>query len=94
MTETPNRPLPCLTHIGLVLEQVRRQADIEHAALANKTGVDIEYVTGVLLGSRFPSRRFILRYARACRADIQVLVRVWEDEHERRLPKVGDRADG
>lgn len=94
MTETPDRPLPRLTHIGLVLEQVRRQADIDHAALAQKTGADIEYVTGVLLGIRFPSRHFVLRYARTCRAETQVLLGVWEDEHERRLPTVGDRVGG
>ncbi|MGW8066396.1 helix-turn-helix domain-containing protein [Streptomyces ziwulingensis] len=90
MSETPDCPSPRPTHIGLVLEQVRRHADIEPAALAYRTGVDIEYVTGVLLGTRFPSRRFILRYARACCADTQVLLRVWEDEHERRLSSVGD----
>ncbi|TXJ76429.1 XRE family transcriptional regulator [Streptomyces lavendulae] len=83
MSETRNRPLTGPTHIGVVLERVRQQAGLQHEILAHRTGVGAEYLAGVLSGAAFPPRRFILRYARTCGADPQVLLRVWEDEHER-----------
>lgn len=83
MPDTHDRPPPRLMHIGVVLEQVRRQAELDHAPLAQSAGVTLDHLTGVLTGTRFPSRRFILRYARTCGADLQVLLRVWEDERQR-----------
>ncbi|MEW2270139.1 helix-turn-helix domain-containing protein [Streptomyces griseofuscus] len=83
MSDTRNRPLTGPTHIGVVLERVRRQAGIQHEILAHRTGVGVDYLARVLGGAHFPPRRFILLYARTCGADPQVLLRVWEDEHER-----------
>lgn len=71
-------------HIGHVMERVRRQADLSPEALARKTGTGLDDITGVLTGRRFPTRRFTIVYARACGADPQVLLMVWEDEHDRR----------
>ncbi|WKE73010.1 helix-turn-helix transcriptional regulator [Streptomyces sp. WP-1] len=83
MSDTRNRPLTGPTHIGVVLERVRRQAGVQHEILAHRTGVGADYLARVLGGACFPPRRFILLYARTCGADPQVLLRVWEDEHER-----------
>ncbi|RZU36449.1 helix-turn-helix protein [Streptomyces sp. BK022] len=71
-------------HIGHVIERVRRQARVSPEALARKTGAALDHLTDVLAGQRFPSRRFIVTCARACGADPQVLLMVWEDEHDRR----------
>ncbi|MFD7885985.1 helix-turn-helix domain-containing protein [Streptomyces bauhiniae] len=71
-------------HIGHVIERVRRQARVSPEALARQTGAGLDHVADVLAGQRFPSRRFIITCARACGADPQVLLMVWEDEHDRR----------
>ncbi|WP_051720559.1 helix-turn-helix domain-containing protein [Streptomyces sp. NRRL F-2799] len=71
-------------HIGHVIERVRRRARVSPEALARKTGAGLDHVADVLAGQRFPSRRFIVTCARACGADPQVLLMVWEDEHDRR----------
>lgn len=71
-------------HIGHVIERVRRQARVSPEALARRTGAALDHVADVLAGQRFPSRRFIITCARACGADPQVLLMVWEDEHDRR----------
>lgn len=70
-------------HIGHVIERVRRQAGVSPEALAHKTGAGLGHIADVLAGRRFPSRRFIISCARACGADPQVLLMVWEDEHDR-----------
>ncbi|MER6465757.1 helix-turn-helix transcriptional regulator [Streptomyces sp. NPDC001228] len=87
-------PSPHVTHIGLVLERVRQQAGIEPTALADVMGVDDAYMASVLKGISFPPRRFILRYARSCGADARVLMKIWEDERERRLPSTDNPHDG
>ncbi|MFD8912403.1 helix-turn-helix domain-containing protein [Streptomyces sp. NPDC059575] len=66
------------------MERVRRQADLSPETLARKTGTGLDHITGVLSGHHFPSRRFTVTYARACGADPQVLLMVWENEHDRR----------
>ncbi|MGA5323295.1 helix-turn-helix domain-containing protein [Streptomyces seoulensis] len=70
-------------HIGHVIERVRRQARVSPEALAHKTGAGLGDIADVLAGRRFPSRRFIISCARACGADPQVLLMVWEDEQDR-----------
>ncbi|MFF0383244.1 helix-turn-helix domain-containing protein [Streptomyces sp. NPDC004286] len=71
-------------HIGHVMERVRRQAHLSPETLARKMGAGVDHVADILAGQRFPSRRFTVVYARACGADPQVLLMVWEDEHDRR----------
>jgi transcriptional regulator with XRE-family HTH domain len=71
-------------HIGHILEQVRRRAHVSLETLAYKTGADPQHIAGFLSGRSFPSRRFTLRYARACGVDRQVLLMIWEDENARR----------
>lgn len=70
-------------HIGLVLDRIRLQAHLTPEELAQETGVDLAYVTDVLSGNTFPSRRFTLRYALVSGVDPQLLLRVWDDEETR-----------
>ncbi|AKN73657.1 hypothetical protein QR97_31345 [Streptomyces sp. PBH53] len=72
------------THIGHILEQVRQRAHVSLETLAYRTGTDLHHIASFLSGRCFPSRRFTLRYARACGADRQVLMMIWEDENARR----------
>lgn len=76
------------------MTSVWRQTHIPLSALARKTGSDVHHIAEVLAGNRFPSRRFTDRYARACGADPCMLLRIWEDENERRRHSVhpGDDA--
>ncbi|MER7932983.1 MULTISPECIES: helix-turn-helix transcriptional regulator [unclassified Streptomyces] len=94
MPDIRTGPRPLFTHIGLILERVRQQAGIEPAALAVGMGVDDAYMASVLKGISFPPRRFILRYARSCGADARILVKIWEDERERRLPSADNPHGG
>ncbi|MEW2133169.1 helix-turn-helix transcriptional regulator [Streptomyces sp. NPDC005435] len=81
-------------HIGHVMERVRRQAELSPEALARKTRTGLDHLTGVLAGHRFPTRRFTVTYARACGADPQVLLLVWENENDRRSAPAHAMASG
>ncbi|MFJ6570141.1 hypothetical protein ACIQNU_22240 [Streptomyces sp. NPDC091292] len=70
--------------IGLVMAQVWRMAAITPDFLVRETGTDLEHITEILSGRHFPSRRFTASYARACGADPLVLLKVWDDENDRR----------
>ncbi|MGW1988032.1 helix-turn-helix domain-containing protein [Streptomyces collinus] len=76
-------------HIGHILEQIRRHAHVSLETLACKTGTDLHHLTDFLSGRCFPSRRFTLRYARACGADRRVLLMIWEQENARRQTTTG-----
>jgi hypothetical protein len=94
MSEATHHPLAAVTHIGLILEQIRRQAGMAPETLAHRTGTDLAHIVGVLSGDRFPSRLFTVRYAQACGADHQILLKVWEDERERLDPNTRDGGQG
>ncbi|WP_018546121.1 helix-turn-helix domain-containing protein [Streptomyces sp. LaPpAH-108] len=66
------------------MDRVRRQAALTPEVLARKTGTALDHLAGILSGHHFPTRRFTLTYAKACGADPQVLLLVWENEHDRR----------
>ncbi len=72
------------THIGLVMESIRQQSRLSLSFLARRTGSTPNHLIGVLTGKCFPSRRLTDLYARACGADPLVMLRVWDDECERR----------
>ncbi|MFI6208069.1 helix-turn-helix domain-containing protein [Streptomyces sp. NPDC051041] len=92
-SQPQHRPSPAPTHIGLVMASVWQRSRLPLDAVARRTGSDVRHITAVLAGERFPSRRFTDRYARVCGADPLVLLRIWEDEHERRRRSGGGRQE-
>ncbi|MBP5935475.1 helix-turn-helix domain-containing protein [Streptomyces acidiscabies] len=80
-------------HIGLVLEQICRQARLTPRTLAHKTGTAPGYVIEVLAGRNFPTRNFTVRCAQACGADTQVLIKIWDDERARATPRAHTSTD-
>ncbi|MEV0473010.1 hypothetical protein [Streptomyces prunicolor] len=84
MHRAPRPSLTEATHIGLVMKSVWRQSGLPAEGLASQTGAGFAYIAAVFSGSRFPSRGFTVRCARACGADHHVLLKVWEDERGRR----------
>ncbi|MEV6807273.1 helix-turn-helix transcriptional regulator [Streptomyces sp. NPDC051132] len=86
------RPSAARTHIGLVMESIRQQSRLPLTILARRTGSTPDHLTRVLAGEHFPSRRLTVLYARACGADPLVMLRIWDDERERRhRPATGTR---
>lgn len=80
-------------HIGVVLQQICSQARLTAVEVAHGVGRAPRDVADFLSGKRFPSRLFILHFAQISGTDPQLLLRVWEDEHERhlRLSGCGER---
>ncbi|MBT2421881.1 helix-turn-helix transcriptional regulator [Streptomyces sp. ISL-22] len=76
------------------MEQIQCQSGLTTEELVRRIGVDPTRAAAVLSGSRFPSRRLTIRFARACGADHHILLKVWDDEHERRCQSITHRADG
>lgn len=83
MYRAPRPSLTEATHIGLVMKSIWRQSGLPAEGLASQTGANLAYIAAVFSGSRFPSQRFTICYARACGADSHVLLKVWEDERGR-----------
>ncbi|MBV2357542.1 helix-turn-helix transcriptional regulator [Streptomyces sp. J2-1] len=83
-TPVASRPAPASgAHFGVVLRRIQRLAGLDTAALAERTGTDRAEVEEILRGTRFPTRCFAGACARACGVDSGVLLKVWEDEHDR-----------
>ncbi|MEV6726411.1 helix-turn-helix domain-containing protein [Streptomyces xanthochromogenes] len=80
----PRNPSDDPTRIAHLLNHIRVHASATEMSLAHTTGVELGYIHDVLAGRRFPTRSFTHRYARACGADPQVLLMVWQDERARR----------
>ncbi|WP_405591545.1 hypothetical protein [Streptomyces sp. NBC_01092] len=93
MHQTPRASLLRATHIGLVMEQIQRQSRLTTEDIVRLIGADPEHVAAVLSGHRFPSRHLTIHFARACGADHHILLKVWDDEHERRSPSSMHRTD-
>ncbi|WP_217211794.1 helix-turn-helix transcriptional regulator [Streptomyces sp. AC550_RSS872] len=93
MHQTPRTSLFHTTHIGLVMVQIQRQSGLTTEELVRRIGADPARVAAVLSGSRFPSRCLTIRFARACGADHHILLKVWDDEHERRCQSITHSAD-
>ncbi|MFF4508980.1 helix-turn-helix domain-containing protein [Streptomyces sp. NPDC001401] len=93
MHQIPRAAFLRATHIGLVMEQIQRHSGLTADDIVRLLGADPAHVAAVLSGSLFPSRHLAMRFARACGADHHILLKVWEDEHQRRCPSSMQRAD-
>ncbi|MER7402982.1 XRE family transcriptional regulator [Streptomyces sp. NPDC000070] len=66
------------------MEQIQRQSRLTTEDIVRLMGADPAHIAAVLSGSQFPSRHLAGRFARTCGADHNILLKVWDDEHERR----------
>lgn len=66
------------------MEQIQRHSRLTTEDIVSLIGADPAHIAAVLSGSQFPSRLLAIRFARACGADHHILLKVWDDEHERR----------
>ncbi|MEU3962986.1 helix-turn-helix domain-containing protein [Streptomyces buecherae] len=71
-----------VNQLAQVLRQVMRLSHLSCDELTILLGGDVtlHQLTTVLTGDRLPDRQVIEGIARACDADLEVLLRIWEDE--------------
>ncbi|KUO04637.1 helix-turn-helix domain-containing protein [Streptomyces caeruleatus] len=75
------------------MEQIQRHSRLTTEDIVRHIGTDPAHIAAVLSGSQFPSRHLAIRFARVCGADHHILLKVWDDEHERRNLSSMHRAD-